>query len=107
MSGQTALFLAVDGLGVLVSIRHLFILRMSSPWTSAGWLCWALFFAILFERAEIGPTFGRPWDYVLLGMLAVTFTVANVRKEYHGEPWWWPVRRAPSRLARRRPEDEP
>lgn len=109
MTATTALDLAVDGFGILLSLRTLFILRTGSPWTSAGWICVALFFAILFERAALArPTFGRPWDYVLLAALALTFTLGTARRELQAAPWWWPVRLTQyPRAGRRRPEDEP
>jgi hypothetical protein len=107
MTSGTALYLVVDGFGVFLAVRSLFILRTGSPWSSVGWLCTALFFALLFERASTRRHgLGQPFDVGLLIGLALTFGIGTSRDERQAEPWFWPTRLSSTRAERRRSEDE-
>src|SRR5580658_5768217 len=107
MTSGTALYLVADGFGAFLAVRTLFVLRTGSPWTSAGWLCTALFFALLFERAATGRHgLGQPFDVGLLIGLAVAFGIGTSRDERQAEPWFWPSHLALTRAERRRSEDD-
>jgi len=78
--------------GLLLSLRSAGVLRARSPWTSAGWLATAAYFAL--ELGAVVRRAATPFhlEYALLAALTLAFVVAGVRDERQAEPWWWPAR---------------
>jgi len=81
----------VSAAGLLLSLRSVAVLRAGSPWSSAGWLATALYFAL--ELAAVVRRAATPFhlEYVLLALLTIAFVVAGLHDERQAEPWWWPA----------------
>ncbi len=77
--------------GLLLSLRSVAVLRTGSPWTRAGWLATAAYFAL--ELAAVARHAATPFhlEYAVLAVLTVAFVAAGVRDEAQAEPWWWPA----------------
>jgi hypothetical protein len=78
--------------GLLLSVRSAAVLRSGSPWSLAGWIASAGYFAIALADALRRASAPYHLDYALLAILTASFVAAGVRDERQAEPWWWPVR---------------
>jgi hypothetical protein len=93
-------YVVVLALLTVLSIRTMIVLGGAAPWTSLGWL-----FTVGYDVSESYKILTRivlpaHFPYLMLGALAIAFTVAGLRDEPQGEPWWWPRVRGARRADR-------
>ncbi len=76
--------------GFALSLKSILVLGARSPFTIAGWIFTAAYFALAAYDAlmQAHPAFRS--DYACVALLAVAFVVAGIRKEPQAVPWWWP-----------------
>jgi hypothetical protein len=81
--------------GIILSLKSVAVLGRRSPYTIAGWVFTAAYFALAGYDAWHRATAPLHVDYVLVAALTIVFVVAGRRNEPQAEPWWWP---APARV---------
>jgi hypothetical protein len=76
--------------GLALSARSAVVLRRGSPWSLAGWLASAAYFALALAVVARPLTVLRFGEVAVLVVVVGGFVVAGVRDERQAEPWWWP-----------------
>ncbi len=77
--------------GFALSAKSVAVLRSRSPYTIAGWVFTAAYFAFAAYDAWKHAPAPLHGDYVCVALLTVAFIVAGIRREPQAVPWWWPT----------------
>lgn len=93
-------FAAVLAYFAALSLRSIWLVAGSSPWTALGWFA-ILAYAVL-EGYEVltARTLPAHLPYIFLGLLAALLIIGGLRDERQAQPWYWPRHAADRRRAR-------
>ena len=96
-------FVAFDTAVGILAVRSFAVLGRQAPWTSAGWLATAGYFASAAWRyAHDGQQRSGLWlSGALFVVLAAAFIIAVLRDEPQAEPLLWPSRVGLTRAQKR------
>jgi uncharacterized RDD family membrane protein YckC len=91
MNAGLGIWEAVCIAGFVLSLRSIAVLRSRSPYTIAGWLFTAAYFALAAYDAWVRAHAPFHADYACVALLTIAFVVAGIRHEPQAVPWWWPT----------------